>query len=132
MPRVLPKKKRFPDDAVVKAWQSFAVETADGLTVSVARLTRLRGNHPAVVAAPFNFIEADVGDEDMPSELAARPLPVVPEPMFDGPTRIRFLPFHTVNSIVQIGSEQFSVGQEVVVPAKTAQHLIEEGYAERA
>jgi hypothetical protein len=131
MPRVLPKKARFRPDQLVKAWQSFAVQTADGLDVTVPRLTRLRGDHPAVTAAPWNFVEAEVSDDEMPSELGARPLPEEPK-MFEGPTRIRFVPCHTASSLVLIGARQYGVGEEVVVPAGTAQYLVEEGYAEEA
>ena len=130
MPRVRPSEPRFAADETVRAWQAFAFDGADGVGHTIMRGVRLRGDHVAVRTCSWNFVaDAEVDDAEPP---AYPSLPEEPKAMFSGPTRIRFVPHWTPNSVVQVGSQQYSVGQEVVVPAATAEHLVSEGYAVRA
>jgi hypothetical protein len=58
------KTKRFADDEIVIAWQSFAV---DGVFETIAKGTRLRGNHPAVRKAPGYFVPDGLPESEWPS-----------------------------------------------------------------
>jgi hypothetical protein len=125
VPRVKPKTPRFAPDEIVRAWQAFSADY-EGLPYTVPRGTRLRGDHPAVVAAPWNFVRADEPDDHDPTLFAAYEEPAR---RFTSPTRIRFVPRHTNASVVLIGARTYRVGEEVTVPAATAEVLVSDGYA---
>jgi hypothetical protein len=55
MPRAAKTPKPDPN-AIYRSWQGFAVDV-DGVPVSVGVGERLRGDHPAVRAAFWNFVE---------------------------------------------------------------------------
>jgi hypothetical protein len=87
----------------------------------------VRGDNPVVAAAPWAFVRDEVTQDEEPSLFAA--LPEEPRPMFDGPTRIRFIPGYTRNSTVHVNARIYGVDEEAVVPGRTAETLIREGYA---
>jgi hypothetical protein len=66
MPRALPAKPRFKDDDVVVAWQAFAIDV-DGFPFTFKTGARLRGNHPAVRAAPWAWVADGTPASEWPS-----------------------------------------------------------------
>jgi hypothetical protein len=80
MPRVHPRKHPFTAEDVVEAWQSFAWDSPSGRPYTIARGTRLRGDHEVVVGCPWYFHRADAPDDERPNlwdhvEVAPDPAP---------------------------------------------------------
>ena len=123
-PRVVPTKKRWPDDAILRSWQAYTYDTPDGVAFTIRRGTRLKASHPAVKAAPWNWIEDVASDDEEPSPYSF----ATPEPplKFDGPQKVR------LRWTTQINARLFEAGQVVELPAATAAELIEQGNAELA
>lgn len=61
MPRAAQKRPKFEPDQLVIAWETFS--TVDGLVVRQG--TRLRGDDPAVQAAPHLFLPVDANDREI-------------------------------------------------------------------
>jgi hypothetical protein len=123
VPRVRPKQARFQPDQLVKSWQAFSTDLA-GVAYTIRRGTQLRGDHEVVQAAPWNFIPAEAGDDELPPQYPSLP---EPEPArFSGPQKIK------LKVPVLSGSAKYEPGQLAEFPAGTAEWLCSENYAEPA
>jgi hypothetical protein len=63
MPRATSKKWRA--DETVVSWQAFST-LVDGVEHTIARGTRLRGDHPAVRGAPWAWVRDGIPQHEMP------------------------------------------------------------------
>jgi hypothetical protein len=127
VPRVTPRKPRFAEREVVRAWQGVAVDV-DGIGYTVERGTKLRGDHVVVRHAPWAFV-ADTATSDEEPSIYARYAEEPKPPLFSEPTKIKFVPHFTASSLVLIGARSYAVGETATVDPVTAQRLIEDGYA---
>jgi hypothetical protein len=66
MPRARKERPHLDPNTVYIAWQSFAIDI-DGMPVDVKQGTRLRGDHPTVVASHWNWIADGAGPPSWPS-----------------------------------------------------------------
>jgi hypothetical protein len=97
---------------------------ADGVPYTIRRGARLRGDHPAVLAAPWNYVL-----DSEPDPIDFVPDVEEPGPMFDQPTKVRVTArVHAVH----YKSLAYKPGQEFVAAPKAAQELVEAGHAEVA
>jgi hypothetical protein len=124
VPRVIPRQPRFRPDQLVRAWQSFAYDEAQGVPRTVAKGTCMRGDADAVLRAPWCFVAAETPTSEEPSPLA---YPPGAPPMFAGPTKLRVS--ERVSSVLY-GPHSFMPGQEFTADARAAERLVEEGPAE--
>jgi hypothetical protein len=122
VPRVVPKTPRFKPEQTVRAWQAFAVDAADGLPYSIHWGQKLPGDHPAVLAAPWNFVV-----DTEPNPLDPIPYAEEPAPLFtDGPVRIR------ATAKIIYGVSTHEKGEVFEADAKAASWLVSEHFAEKA
>jgi hypothetical protein len=124
VPRVIPRQPRFDPDELVRAWQAFSYDDADGVPRTIKRGTCMRGDADAVRRAPWCFVPAEAPTDQEPSPLA---YPANPLPMFAGPTRLRVSA--RVSSVLY-GPHRFAPGQVFTADARAAELLVSEGSAE--
>jgi hypothetical protein len=121
MPRVMPREPKFAASDLVRAWQGVACDTTDGVSHTVPRGTRLRGDHVVVRQCPWAFVIDAASDDEEPSLF---PDVVEPEPRFSKPTLVR------TTCRVLHGVGVYEKGAEFVAPPEVAEWLVSEGHAE--